>query len=320
MLWLPRRRLHRTFQLLLVSGCVLLLWWIPARTNSFNVVSDVKCATFPGSEDVFVAMKSGTMVLHERLPAHFRSTFQCIPDYIIYSDKEETFHGRTIHDVLSQIDGKVRARMPEFQFYDLLQRQQGNFAGLSMHEGWKLDKWKFLPFLRATLEARPGAKWFVFMEDDTAIVWSNLIRWLSSYDDKQLHCFAHEERVVDHPFPYGGSGVVLSNAALRKTIDWMLPRIDHYYNVTRDQVYGDVSLGLLLEDAGIPLTDASTMFQRESPSMLVYTESMWCKPVITHHHMSADDVTSLWRLEQKVQNGRKVLTPTIQNSSSLTIA
>ncbi|RFU28108.1 hypothetical protein B7463_g8213, partial [Scytalidium lignicola] len=167
------------------------------------------------------------------------------------------------------------------------------------------------------LQARPGAKWFAFIEDDTALVWSNLLRWLMTYDHEDLYFFGREERVADHPFPYGGSGFVLSNAALQKAVHWMTPQMDQYLNLTRDQMYGDVVLGWMLEDAGIPLTDISPLFQGESPSMLEYTENMWCKSVITHHHMSGDEITSLWKLEQKITEKDGVLTPASKKTSIL---
>ncbi|KAH8817315.1 hypothetical protein F5884DRAFT_722339 [Xylogone sp. PMI_703] len=298
--WLLRRHSHRRPLLLLGIACASLLWWILNHPGAINLINKSRCAPLPGAEDVFVVMKTGAAVLRKKLPVHFETTFVCIPDYVVYSDLNEVFHGHKIHNILNDIDGETKARMPELSFHDLLQRQQGTLADLPAFDWWKLDKWKFLPMMTTALKARPEAKWFAFIEDDTALIWSNLLAWLSAYDPREIHYFGREERVADRPFPYGGAGFVLSNAALKKAVDWMIPRIDRYYNDTRDQLYGDITLGWLLEDAGIPLTNIP-LFQGESPSKLEYTENTWCQPIITYHHVSVGELTSLWKLEQSIR-------------------
>lgn len=292
-------RRYAFFHALFIAACFFLPWWIrrPDEDAQFAALKQINCASLSGSEDVFVIMKTGSTVLRERLPIHFETTFKCIPDYTIFSDVNESFRGHIINDALSYIDESIRNKFPkDFQLHKRINDKGG--SALSANQGWMLDKYKFLMLIKAALEARPNARWFVFIEDDTAIVWSNLLRWLAAYDSRQLHFFGREEKVADRPFAHGGSGYVLSNAALRHAVDYMEPRMQEYVELTNEVMYGDISLGWMLADSGIQLTDAWPLFQGESPDRIQYTEGIWCQPVLTQHHMSSQEIASLWTLEQ----------------------
>lgn len=292
-------RRYAFFHALLVVACVFLPWWIrrPDEDQQFAALRQIKCASLANSEDIFVVMKTGSTVLRERLPIHFETTFKCIPDYTIFSDASETFRGHVINDVLSYIDESIRNQFPrDFQLYDRIRDKGG--SAVSANQGWKLDKYKFFPMMKAALDARPNAKWFVFIEDDTAFVWSNLLRWLAAYDYHKLYFFGREEKVADRPFAHGGSGYVLSNAALRRAVDYLELRMQKYFNLTNEVMYGDISLGWMLADSGIQLANVWPLFQGESPDRTQYTEEIWCQPVLTQHHMSSQAIASLWMLEQ----------------------
>jgi hypothetical protein len=309
MQWWIRRCSHHRMHLLITAACALSAWLSLSLLTRHDLVyqSNIrKCTPPEGAQDVLVVMKTGSMVLHQRLPVYFETIFRCIPDYVVYSDMAEDFHGHPVHDILADIDASLREKTPGFDFYNLLQAHKQNLTGLPVFEGWKLDKWKFLPMISAAFKARPDAKWFVFIEDDTALIWSNLLRWLSEYDHTQKYFFGREERVSDRSFPYGGSGFVLSNAALRHAVEWMTPRMEEYFNLTRDHVHGDIALGWMLEDAGLRLTNASPLLQADRPSWTEYDENVWCRRVVTHHHMSSEETASLWELEQDMVRKDKV--------------
>ncbi|CRG83366.1 hypothetical protein PISL3812_00717 [Talaromyces islandicus] len=291
-------RRYAFFHALLLAACIFLPWWIrrPDENAQFAALRQFKCAPPPGSEDLFVVMKTGSTVLRKRLPIYFETILKCIPDYSIFSDANESFRGHNINDALSYINKSMMNRFPnDFQFYDRIHK---GGSALSTSQGWKLDKYKFLPMIKAAQEARPNARWFVFIEDDTSIVWSNLLRWLAAYDFHQLYFFGREEKVADRRFAHGGSGYVLSNAALRHAVDYLEPRMQEYLDLTNEVIYGDISLGWMLADSGIELTDAWPLFQGESPDRIQYTEDIWCQPVLTQHHMSSHAIASLWMLEQ----------------------
>jgi hypothetical protein len=292
-------RRYAFFHALLIATCFFLPWWIrrPGEDVQFAALRQIECASLPRSEDVFVVMKTGSTVLRDRLPIHFETTFKCIPDYTIFSDANESFRGHIVNDALSYIDESIKSQFPsDFQLHDHIRDRGG--SALSTNQGWKLDKYKFLPMIKGALDARPNARWFVFIEDDTAIVWSNLLRWLASYDYRRPYFFGREEKVADRPFAHGGSGYVLSNAALRQAVNYMEPRMQEYFNLTNEVIYGDISLGWMLSDSGIPLTNVWPLFQGESPDRIQYTEDIWCQPVLTQHHMSSQAIASLWMLEQ----------------------
>ncbi|KAH8690274.1 hypothetical protein BGW36DRAFT_390499 [Talaromyces proteolyticus] len=295
----------------LVTACIFLPWWIKNGANDESGIfaelrqfGGEKCASLPHTDSVFVIMKTGTTVLHKRLPVHLESTFKCIPDYIVYSDASESVHGLDIHDILSQIDAEIKDQFPtEFALYNRLHGQES--STLSTNQGWKLDKWKFLPMMKSALGARPNAMWFIFIEDDTAVVWSNLLHWLATHDPSEFYYFGRRQEVANRPFAHGGSGFILSNPALRKAVMYLMPRMNQYFNLTMQMSYGDISTGWMLEDSGVSLIDTWPSFQGENPGKLQYTEQIWCRPVMTHHHMSPRDIASLWMLEQRTLLDRR---------------
>lgn len=48
-------------------------------------------------------------------------------------------------------------------------------------EGWKLDRFKFLPMVDKTYQMRPCADWYVFIEADVYYFWGMLNRCLFFY-------------------------------------------------------------------------------------------------------------------------------------------
>lgn len=150
------------------------------------------CHQLHGAEDVLVIMKTGATEAREKLPAHFNSTFRCTPHYAIFSDLEEEIHGHAIHDTLDEIPEDTKQGNPEFRFYDKMRELRADGINLGelgnedvRHAAWDLDKWKFLPLMKKALETRSESKWFVFIEADTYIVWSNLLQWLKLFDHTQ---------------------------------------------------------------------------------------------------------------------------------------
>ena len=119
---------------------------------------------------------------------------------------------------------------PEFEFYRSLKKykEQGRHDYSSLLEdgsgkqkedapGWKLDKWKFLPLLDKALER--DARWYLFMEADTYVVWSNLLQWLSMFNPDRHWYLGGPSWFGDHIFAHGGTGFVLSRAALEKVTE-----------------------------------------------------------------------------------------------------
>lgn len=180
--------------------------------------------------------------------------------------------------------------------------------------GWKLDKWKFMPMVDRALRHRPEAKWFVFVEGDTYLVWQNMLEWLSKFDPEQPHYLGKHMYIGDVLFGHGGSGFVLSNPAMQKVSRrWRETKTD-IEAYTAEQWAGDMVLGKVIKDVGVDMFWAFPNLQGDSPTTIDWNVSKlgrepWCYAPTTFHHMNSLEYEALWRFEQRWLVGHPGTTP-----------
>ena len=51
-----------------------------------------------------VILRTGSTELIDKLPVHIRTTLQCYPSYVIYSDFDERYMSEDIYDVLRDVN------------------------------------------------------------------------------------------------------------------------------------------------------------------------------------------------------------------------
>ncbi|KAI9733620.1 MAG: hypothetical protein M1834_003222 [Cirrosporium novae-zelandiae] len=278
--------------------------WSPGTVEGSLDAEDVVCSEFPGADDIMVIMKTGATEAYRKVPTHFLTTFRCTPHVAIYSDLEQDLGPYHIYDALAQVDDEIKRTNPDFEHYHKLQQFKGPDSQWikeeiwDYQEAWNLDKWKFLPILNEAWKTMPDAKWFVFIEADTYLVWSNLLQWLQQFDPTVPYYIGCLNYITDQPFAHGGSGYVLSNAALRIVTEHMVGRTQRYNEMTAREWAGDFVMAKVLEEVNITLLSSWPSFQGETPSSLDYTRRQYCHPVMTYHHMSSEDLTSMWHFEQ----------------------
>lgn len=285
---------------------------MPAAESKEAAPSLLPCAELKGAQDILVIMKTGATEAHLKLPQHFATTFRCIPHFVVYSDLEETIDGHLVLDALDGIDLSTQDAHEDFALYRQLQdaREEGRSAIEQVlngkhdddeedHRGWNLDKWKFLPLLDKAFQTKPDAKWYVFIEADTFLMWSNVVRYLSFLDPSEPHYRGGPAWVNDHIFAHGGSGYVLSQATMKKATDALHEDLTYYYGLPENECCGDLVLALFLAGLNINFTSAYPLIQGETPMSLDYGREKWCRPVITYHHVDSDTIDAMWRFEQK---------------------
>lgn len=275
------------------------------------------CPPLPGMEDVLVVMKTGVTEAKDKVPIHFQTTLRCVPNYVIYSDFEEVIDGVQIHDALRNMDEGVKQVVPDFNIYNRI-RQMGR-AGLAQEDfpevqnsalgkpdnpGWKLDKWKFLPMVREVYTNNPGVKWYVFMEADTYFAWGNLLAWLETFNPAEALYIGTETQIADVVFAHGGSGFVVSNPAMKRVVDEYIAKPAEIHAYTGNHWAGDCVLGKILLDVGVPLHFSWPMLQNTNVGELDefspdFYRRPWCYPAVAFHHLTAQDIQSLWEFEQK---------------------
>ncbi|KAB2576531.1 hypothetical protein DBV05_g4800 [Lasiodiplodia theobromae] len=270
-------------------------------------------SSLPGNagSDVLLVMKTGATEAHAKLPIHFNTTLRCVPHYVLFSDVDEEVDGHHVHDTLDSVADSVKtANAEDFALYRLQQELHAQGVNLGKiitnssemrSKAWVLDKWKFLPLMEKALAAAPGphTKWFVFVEADTAFVWSNLLRWLKWFDPEKPWYIGGQTWAGGSAFAHGGTGFILSRAALERLVDHLAQHPNVYPSLTADNFAGDLVLALALKSVDVPLTMGFPILQGETPYKLDYTEFHWCHPVVTWHHMSPGWVEKMWEFEQE---------------------
>lgn len=283
-------------------------------------LATLSCKSLPGADDTVVILKTGSTEFQDKLPIHLETTLRCYPNYLIFSDYAEQYQGETIIDALKDVDPIFKTAHEDFALYRQLQgggRSSLNPSDLSSPEsytqdgtsgkptnpGWRLDKWKFLPMIRETLQRYPDKKWYVFVETDTYIFWSTLLSYLAALDCTQQHYIGAQSEIGDVIFAHGGSGFAISRPALEAAVALYVENKADLEAFTASHWAGDCVLGKALFDSGTNLTWAWPMWQGRdignlNYSHVDYSKRLWCYPTVSYHHVAPPAIESLWRFEQ----------------------
>ncbi|KAI9927884.1 hypothetical protein ASPWEDRAFT_52409 [Aspergillus wentii DTO 134E9] len=317
----PRRYRRRITLISAALGLFVLYHFFSFGSDSQpSVLEDANhrsiCPPLPGIEDVLVVMKTGVTEALDKVPVHFQTTLRCIPNYVIFSDYEEVVGGVRIYDALRNMDSQVKRNIPDFNIYNRIQElgrdglKTDDFAdeantnlGKPNNPGWKLDKWKFLPMVQETLRYKDDAKWYVFIEADTYVSWTNLLEWLALFNPEEPHYIGTETQIADVVFAHGGSGFIVSQPALEKASHEYATRTIELNDYTNGHWAGDCVLGKVLHDAGVPLYFSWPMLQNTNLGELDeftvdFYRRPWCFPAVAFHHLSSMDIQDLWEFEQ----------------------
>jgi hypothetical protein len=283
-----------------------------------EVHAETPCERFPASifETVQVVLKTGMTDDPKRLLTHLDTVTKCIPNLLIVSDHDDLVKGRKIYDVLAGLSASYQEHNPDFETYHTQKKlkESGNITEYNTEEGWKLDRFKFLPMIHKAFDMSPQAKWFVFIETDTYIFWDNLFRLLLHFNSSvpmymgsPLHGNHDGE---DYIYAYGGSGIVLSNAASRVLLERKMDSDgvyieDELYDqekwmgMIKNSTYGETILGYALQKkAGVKLSGFYPMFHPLSPEALKFSEENLCTPIISMHKFWSEKVyETLWSWE-----------------------
>lgn len=258
-------------------------------------------------------VKTGANEIYEKLPTQLLTSLRCYENpVLIFSDLEQVIGTHHVHDALANVTESVKVS-PQFNYYNKLQqmrkdRQDINTKDQKGQAGWDLDKFKFLHMLEKTYYSKPGLQWYVFIEADTYLFRSNLLLWLKRLDSSKPLYLGSPAFANDDLFSHGGSGFILSGAALAQFAYGDSGIAARYDEKMKKEQYGDQGLTNALRDKKIDLTSAWPSIQGEAPSTLPFgpgpgdNGEYWCQPLVTMHHVSPDDVARMWEIEQARPN------------------
>jgi hypothetical protein len=255
---------------------------------------------------IAVIVKTGATEAFEKLPMQLMTFLKCVEEnLLIFSDMEEDIGSHHIYDSLDEISSAVKDGNHDFDLYRTQQEYRllgGDVRILRKEDwvaeaAWNLDKYKFIPVARKTFQARPDADWYLFIEADSYVIWSSLLAWLKRLDPRKKLYMGSEALINDIPFAHGGSGYLMSGAAMKAfTSDAGL--LTRYDANAQHECCGDVNLARAIYEHEMTLNQVWPMLNGEKPITMPFEYSHWCQPLITMHHVTANEVSELWRYEQ----------------------
>ncbi|RYP20706.1 hypothetical protein DL765_002656 [Monosporascus sp. GIB2] len=297
--------------------------FIPVSQDASGTSTEELCRSFPHHlvrHMVQPILKMGHTETRDKIEAQIGSVSACINDLLIFSDLEETLHGHQVIDVLTDMPAVYHFDNEDFVNYTRIRHQQHQAHDPGSNDtwtidGWRLDKYKFLPMVERAWMMRPGKRWYFFYETDTYVVWDNVFRFLENINHRvPLYIGSASPGLLDdneHPdsvtfFANGGPGFVLSRAAMKKLLhrqsgpdgDYVETPLSHrWLELLRNDPCGDSVLGWALHTVGIDLSGYWPLFNPHPLHSIPFGNDYWCQPVLTMHKTKPDDMGKLWRWE-----------------------
>lgn len=224
-----------------------------------------------------------------------------------------------ITDILSTITDSTKKANSDFDIYYEMQQYKANRQDFTEFpneltpghpensKGWTLDKYKFLRVLEESYKQRPDSKWFVFVEADTYVFWSNLLRWLKDFDPSKILYLGSVAAIGATTFGHGGSGFIMSKPALEKLLTFEPGLVASWDELMKNECCGDYVIGMLTTKAGFKVKQGWPMLNGEYPESLEFgPEKSWCEPIVTMHHIPPMELTGVWEWEWEMQKHDKV--------------
>lgn len=263
------------------------------------------CAGFPTHllDHIQVVLKTGTGELAKN-KAHLATVSSCITNLIVFSDLEEEVGHHHFIDVLANLSSSYAVDNPDFATYTAQKEahSQGGVVGYSP-EGWRLDRFKFLPMVENAYEMRPNASWYVFIEADVYYFWDTLFRLLDQLDPSEMHYMGSPVAgSYGRYFAYGGAGLVLSQGLMKRLVgdSSVNPRLSVRYETwVKQDCCGDAVLAYaILDKTGVKLEGLYPTFAGDELTSLRVDREKWCIPLLALHRVSPEQMASLWEWER----------------------
>ena len=299
----------------------------PANGMEENAAADPNiCDRFPAHlfERVQIVLKIGTAEDRGRLNASLSTVLSCIPNLLVFSDMAEKVGTHDAIDILANLPLSYRNNADFAAYQSQREAKEQGKEAFQNGEGWKLDRFKFLPMVEMAYALRPLASWYVFLEADTYISWDNLLRFLNNFDPaKPLYMGVPIPGSPGKWFAHGGSGWVLSTGAISKFLSrkkspdgtyMESPVSVRFEEAVAADCCGDAALGYALFAQGIKLSGYYPMFNGDNTEEIKINKDNWCNPIISLHHIEPMEMNALWQWEMgRVDKQVRLRSLTYQN-------
>lgn len=266
--------------------------------------ADRRCHALPDPGNILFIVKTGATEIYEKLPTQLLTTLGCTRDFLIFSDLEEQVGPYHVHDALADFNATMKDTHADFELYR--QQQAYQRGGLDIatlkNDGkaaWTLDKYKFLHMVEKTWAQRPHMDWYVFIESDTYVVWTNLLLWLRQFSPKEKLYMGSASFIANQGFGHGGSGYVISRALMEAFVGKNPGMAGRFDDVLPSECCGDFVLGRTLkQELDVGIRNFWPQVNGEKPATLEFGPRQWCQPVVTMHHVMPRERSAIFDFEQ----------------------
>jgi len=220
---------------------------------------------------------------------------------LIFSDMEMDISGQHIYDCLDKVIDRTKSHK-DFNLYRTQKQYQLEGADVSSleraREAWTLDKYKNIHTAQKAHQMRPDKSWYFFIDADTYIIWPSFFAWLRRLDPNDKLYLGSVVNVGVPPFAHGGSGYLLSKAAMAELVGDDAEEIAARYDKNAiDGCCGDQELARILFEKGINASNVRPMINGDHAKSMPFGPPQWCQPLITMHHMTPESINDVWQYE-----------------------
>jgi hypothetical protein len=255
------------------------------------------CKDFDGAQDVMVILRTSKAEF-EKVSTHLHGLLSCVPTFAIFSDHAGEFEGHKIHNALDTIGHDAKAKHNEFKEYQIMHADAEHKPDPKKTKD--LDKWKFLPMVYKAYHMNPSARFFVFIEADTSLSWTNLLQWVNRLDYRIPYYSGAPAFISETKIAQRGPGIMLSQGAMRRyTKSYDEVYASKWEKQVGDECCGDLMLARALGEAHVEFYASWPLLQSERPNTLDFTKKHWCVPAVSWHHQNGEHMTAQWELEKK---------------------
>jgi hypothetical protein len=266
---------------------------VPTEAVPTTIPSTKFCKDVHNAPNVMVILRTSKAEILEKLPVQMQSLLSCVPNFAIFSDHEGSIDGIPVHNALDSIGSETKRLHEEFREYQLMHADAEHKADPGKTK--TLDKWKFLPMVYKAYHLKPDAKFYIFIEADTSLSWTNVLQWAGRLDYRIPYYSGAPTFINSVQLAQRGSGIMLSQGAMRryaKSYDELYA--DKWEVNLRSGCCGDLALAQALGDAHVEFYSSWPLMQSEHPASLDYTHRHWCAPAISWHHTNSEALDQMW--------------------------
>jgi hypothetical protein len=278
----------------ILYALLLIFLWFGFQSSSYLSAEPIT-TTNSRFDHLAIALKSGKDVALHRVPIQLLTFLKPVKNKLIIGDANQTIGSFDMLDVISDQER-------------LGKRSQTEIKPNESSPGWTNDAKKNIHGFDVLYHHFPQAEWFIMIDDDTYLFMENLRWFLKKYNPNKAYYFGVATlfqgcdgvtKLGDGPFfAHGGSGIVLSRAALLKMREIKGKCLEKYSTCWA----GDIRVALCLRDAGIFLLHSSRFHGKPPNDQVDYQHP--CQRPISFHHLLPSQTQQLHEL---TKNGKKRL-------------